>query len=110
MTSNNSDQDYKNNCFEYPELTKIHGEPTTGTLLTLRNEVKANAQTVNTVLGGGAHGHLGLVCTPAVYATIQGTAPYVRPANPGALALQPNATQYQIAQARDVHNKNTCLF
>ena len=71
------DQDYKNNFFEYPECTRIHGEPTTATLLTLRNEIKANAQTVDTVLGGGANGHLGLVTRGASYATIPDTAPYV---------------------------------
>ena len=111
MTTNHQfNQDYKNNCFKYPELTKIHGEPSTGTLLTLQNEIKANAQTVNSVLGAGAHGYLGLVCTPPVYATIPGTAPYICLVNPGALNLQPNATQYQISQARDVHYKSTRLF
>ena len=47
------DIDYKNNIFEIPELTKIHGEPSTATLLDLRNEIRCNAQSVTTTLGGG---------------------------------------------------------
>eukprot|EP00957_Ditylum_brightwellii_P179465 13671080-Ditylum_brightwellii.AAC.1 len=57
-----TDHDYKNNYFEYPELTQIHGKPTMASLPTLRNEIRANSQTVNTILRGGAHDHLGLVC------------------------------------------------
>ena len=53
--------DYRSTFFDYPTLTKISGEPTLGALMTLRNELKANAQSVETTLGGGAHGHLGLV-------------------------------------------------
>eukprot|EP00957_Ditylum_brightwellii_P148425 11299954-Ditylum_brightwellii.AAC.1 len=42
--------DYKNTVFEKPELTHIHGEPTMANLLTLRNELRANAQVVSTTL------------------------------------------------------------
>eukprot|EP00957_Ditylum_brightwellii_P020172 1521508-Ditylum_brightwellii.AAC.1 len=52
--------DYKNNYFEYPECTKIHREPTTNTLINLQHEIRANTQTVDTILGGGANSHLGL--------------------------------------------------
>ena len=78
--------DYKNTFFEYPDVTKIHGEPTLGALLTLENEIKANAVSVHTNLGGGSHGHLGLVCSPTVYGTISATA-YNRPTNPGTLTV-----------------------
>ena len=104
------DPDYKNLFFEHPELTMIHGEPTTAGLLTLRNEVKANAMTVHTTLGGGANGHLGLVMDVLAYALIPGTRPYVRPVHPGALTIPNNATQYQIAQQRDAHAEATRLF
>ena len=102
MTQTFKDVDYKNNIFEYPDLTRIIGEPTTATLITLRNEVKANVQTVHTTLGGGEHGHLGLVCSPATYATlVPGNTPYVNPPNPGRLIIDGTETQYQIAQRRD---------
>ena len=105
------DIDYKNNRFEYPDLTRIIGEPTTSSLITLHNEVKSNAISVNTTLGGGQNGHLGLVVTPATYATlVPGDTPYTRPANPGRLQITGNETQYQIAQRRDEHDEATRLF
>ena len=89
------DIDYKNNLFEHPELTRIIGEPTTATLITLQAEVRDNAQAVQSDLGGGQHGHLGLVCTQAAYAALVPQAPaYTRPVNPGRLAVTSNLTQY----------------
>ncbi len=76
------DIDYKNNLFEHPELTRILGEPTTASLITLLAEVRDNAGSVQTELGGGAHGHLGLVCSPATYQIlVPATTPYERPEN-----------------------------
>ena len=77
MINSMQDLDYKNPFFEFPELTRIHGEPTTAGLLTLRNEVNANVMTVHTTLGGGTHGHLGLVIDVLAHALIPGTQPYV---------------------------------
>eukprot|EP00957_Ditylum_brightwellii_P089095 6784535-Ditylum_brightwellii.AAC.1 len=61
---------YRNTYFKIPDLTKIYGEPTTGLLLTLKNELKANAMTVPTILGGGACGHTGLVLGAVQYSNI----------------------------------------
>ena len=105
------DIDYRNNKFEYPDLTRIIGEPTTATLITLHNQVRSNAQSVDTALGGGENGHLGLVCTPETYATlVPGNTPYIRPENPGRLQIEGNETQYQIAQRREEHQEATRLF
>ena len=106
------DIDYKNNVFEHPELSRIVGEPNTATLITLQAEIRDNAQAVQSVLGGGAHGHLGLVCTPAAYrALIPGVDAYIRPPNPGSLNLVTEGlTQYQLAQAREEHHEATRLF
>ena len=67
---------------------------------------------MQSILGGGAHGHLGLVCTPAAYrALILGVEAYVRPINPGSLNLIPEGlTQYQLAQARKEYRETTQLF
>ena len=111
MYSANTKVDYRNTIFEYPDLTRIIGEPTTASLLTLIKEVRANASAVHCDLGGGEDGHLGLVCTPEVYATLApGAEPYVRPENPGRLTLEDGLTQYQIAQGRDEHAKATRVF
>ena len=111
MYTTNTEVDYKNTTFEYPDLTRIIGEPTTATLLTLIKEVRANASSVHSDLGGGEDGHLGLVCKPEVYATLAPEAgPYVRPENPGRLQLPEGLTQYQIAQQRDEHLEATRVF
>lgn len=78
--------DYVATYFEFPVLTKIHGEPTYETLLEMKNQLKANASQVTSDLGGGANGHLGLVCTPIEYANIS-VIPYVQPVHPGLLVI-----------------------
>jgi len=92
-------EDFKNTHFDYPELSRIVGEPTLGALITLRNQIKANAQRVDSTLGGGAHGHLGLVYSAQNYATVLGTVPYIRPTLP-ILNVLPTDTQFQIAEKR----------
>ncbi len=73
---NRSEIDYKNTHFEFPELTRTHGQPTTANLITLQSEVRANASTIHSSLGGGHNGHLGMTCTPAVYANLPNSDPY----------------------------------
>ena len=106
------DIDYKNNVFEHPELSRIIGEPTTASLITLLAEVRDNAGSVQTDLGGGDHSHLGLVCTPQTYQVLVPAAEqYIHPENPGRLVLaEASLTQYQIAQAREEHEESTRLF
>ena len=109
---NSQDIDYKNNLFEHPELTRIVGEPTTATLITLQAEIRDNAQSVQSDLGGGANGHLGLVCSAEAYqALVPEVQPYIRPENPGRLEVaQDELTQFQIAQARAEHSEETRVF
>eukprot|EP00957_Ditylum_brightwellii_P172071 13099855-Ditylum_brightwellii.AAC.1 len=61
-------------------------------------------QTLHTTLGGGANGHLGLVCNTSTYASIPGTTAYVPSVNPGPLVAA--RTAVQIAQARDQHKED----
>ena len=63
-------------------FTPIVGEPTYRTLKTLKDQLKANAASVPATLGGGNHGYLGLILSPAAYTTISLTA-FVEPAYPG---------------------------
>ena len=98
MPNFSQDIDYKNNYFELAELTKIHGEPNTASLIELRNEIRSNAQSVSTTLGGGMYGHLGLVMSNTAYEALPNALPYVKPRFPGPFSL-PNddVTQAQIA-------------
>ena len=88
--------------FQHKVLTKIHGLPTYESLTTLSTELKANASSVPSTLGGGLYGHLGLILSPARYATLAGSVPWVAPGNPGPFAPPANATGPQIEAAKDV--------
>lgn len=72
--------------FTHEDCTKIHGEPTFQSLKLLSRELKTNARSVHSNLGGGSHGHLGIVLTPAQYALISAT-PFVVPAYPDPLVV-----------------------
>ena len=100
---------YRETYFEYPELTKIHGEPTSESLFTLRNELKANAISVYSNLSNGAHGHLALVLTDAQYGLITNQ-PFVRPVHPGALTIPDGTTAPMITARKEEHKEFLRLF
>ena len=104
------DPDYKNQFFQFPELTKIQDEPETQSLIVIRNEVKANAMTVHTILGGGAYGHLGLVLTPEQYAQVPDSTPYEKPEHPGVFEVVEQGTQYQILANEHKYQEAIRLF
>ena len=62
--------------FPYKSLPKIHGEPTYDDIKTLKDKLRANATKITSELGGGAHGHLGLILTAVEYASVSAT-PYI---------------------------------
>jgi hypothetical protein len=82
---------YRENYFEFPELTKVHGEPNSESHYKLRNELKANAQAVYSNLSDGAHSHLALVITDVQYALLTNQ-PFVHPVHPGALVIAAGTT------------------
>ena len=102
--------DYANTYFEFPELTKIHGAPNYPTLRIIKDEMKANAHSVASDLGGAAHGHYGLVVDPREYAMVPGTIPYVRPVHPGPLIIPPGTTQILATGLRADHKEDVRLF
>ena len=57
------------NVFPTP-IIKITGEPNYESLKNLKDQLKANAASIPTTLGGGTHGYLGLILSPAAYTTI----------------------------------------
>ena len=107
---NTANVNYCDNYFQHTDLTPIRGEPTNETLKTLVNEIKADAQTVHSTLGGGANDHLGLVLTTARCNRIAPGQPYVRPIFPGTLNIPPRQTNAQALITRDQHNEAMRLF
>ena len=65
-----SDINYRETYFEFPELTKLQGEPNSESLYKLHNELKANAQAVYSNLSDGNHDHLALVLSDTQYALL----------------------------------------
>ena len=86
-SSPHSNVDYTT-MFEKPDLTPIMGEPTYETLERLLKELQANARQVHSNLGGGNHGHLGLVLSPTSYALISAIL-FARPIFPGSQVITP---------------------
>ena len=107
MTSTNID--YVDTYFEFPTLTKIHGEPNYESLKTIKNELSSNATSVTSDLGGGAHGHLGLLLTPAEYAVVS-PVPYVRPGHPGVLNIPAGTPQHESTCLLTEHKDAIRLF
>ena len=89
MKSEYSVNSHRTTHFQYPTLDKIHGEPTLDTLLHLFRQLKINAQSVPTQLGGGQLGYLALILTPTEYAAIPNTTPFVHPTDPGVFQYVP---------------------
>ena len=86
MTKDYFLQDY-NIKFKHKELTPIRGLPTLDTILRLFREVKQNAQSVSTKLGGGQLGYLALVLKPQDYDKITISHPFIRPTDPGTFKM-----------------------
>jgi hypothetical protein len=101
--------DYVNTHFEFPVLTKIHGEPTFDSVTTLQEQVMANATTVVPDLGGGAHGHLGAVLNPVDYALIPNIA-YVRTPHSGALNIPAGTSLHETIRLKEERKDNIALY
>jgi hypothetical protein len=100
---------YRETYFEYPDLTKIHGEPTSESLFKLRNELKANAQSVYSNLSDGAHGHLALVLSAPQYLLLTEVA-FVRPEHPGALLIPDGTTGPMATVMKNAYLEQLRLF
>jgi hypothetical protein len=100
---------YRDAYFKYPELTCIEGEPRAEHLIQLNKELKSNAISVYSNLGGAQHGHLFLVMTPVQYSMISAT-PFVRPPHPGPLHIEPGTTQHMATTLKEEHKEKLRLF
>jgi hypothetical protein len=56
--------------FPHPILPTVEGEPDYQTIHTTRKFLQANSRAIDTHLGGGTLGHLGLIISDASYAMI----------------------------------------
>jgi hypothetical protein len=78
--------------FPHKRLPIIDGEPDYTSINTMVQLLYSNAATLTTALGGGQHGHIGLIMPAALYTTLSAI-PYHEPDDPGAVPVHAaNAT------------------
>jgi hypothetical protein len=87
--------------FQHKVLTKIHGQPSYECFQNVSTELKANATSVTSTLGGGQNGHLGLLLSNARYIILPHAIPWGTPGNPGPFVPPVAGTGPQIEAARD---------
>ena len=93
-------------------VTKIHGQPTSHDLTNLEKEIIAILANIPTTLGGGYHGHVGVIMSPTEYNTITGGIDFVNPANPGIYpaGLAANAAAGTRAREEAIHKELIAQF
>jgi hypothetical protein len=69
--------------FPHSSLPKVTGEPTFEDLKAIRRLLNTNAMSVSSYVGGGHHGHLGIIMTNEEYLAIAADV-FPVPDNPGA--------------------------
>jgi formylmethanofuran dehydrogenase subunit A len=79
------------NGFPNPILPKIDHEPTFEDIQVTTRLLNANAISIPSMSGSGAHGHLGIIMTHVEYATISAS-PWVEPFKPNAVPIIPPGT------------------
>jgi hypothetical protein len=104
--------------FPHPVLPKVQGEPDYQTIHATRKFLQANLRAIDTHLGGGTLGHLGLIISDASYAMISPTTDdgpkiWITPQAPGRAPSNTDGTADQISAARhiweeDVQTYRTC--
>jgi hypothetical protein len=91
--------------FPHPVLPTVQGEPDYQTIHATRKFLQANSRAIDTHLGGGTLGHLGLIISDASYAQISTKTSdeptlWVTPPAPGRAPANVDGTAAQIKAAR----------
>ena len=96
--------------FPSKTLAQITGEPDYDSINHMVQSLYGNAASVATTLGGGAHGHIGIIMRQQLYATLTAT-PYTAPNDPGALPNIPaTASAATCELIRTQHKEERRIF
>ena len=97
--------------FPHKSLPKILGEPSYETIHDMIEKLYANAASLQSPLGGGRHGHIGLLMSPQLYQTLSTTA-YTAPTDPGEPPKFDDGfyTDQQRRNGINEHTRRTKLF
>jgi hypothetical protein len=111
MLSSRTVPNVKDTHFRHTVLTKVTGPPSYETIKNLHDEVKANAASVPSTLGGGLYGHLGMLLSATKFNALPHVTPWVTPVHPGPFAPPAGApTGAQIEVAKDVWRERQYNF
>jgi hypothetical protein len=96
--------------FPHPRITPVIGIPIYESIAKINLKLNANAPSIHSNRGDGAHGLLALTINPAVYNTISPD-PFLPPENPGAHPiLSDNATVAFIAELTWQHTASLRIW
>ena len=87
--------------FPTKNIPEIHGEPTYDSITSIKTEIYANAAVIPNALGGGQHGHIGLIMEAPLYATLSNI-PFIVPQDPGPLPVFNPNLRYTTAERETV--------
>ena len=73
-------------------------------------QLKANASSVPTNLGGGGHRFIGAILSPASYHTLAPLTPFIGPTHIVTLIVPPNSTQYVISLIKTQHDEAIIMY
>jgi hypothetical protein len=101
--------------FPHPVLPTVQGEPDYQTIHATRKFLQANSRAIETHLGGGTLGHLGLIISDASYAMIApttdaGPALSSTPQDPGWVPANTDGTAAQISAARHIWKEDVQTY
>jgi hypothetical protein len=101
--------------FPYPVLPTVQGEPDYQTIHAIRKSLQGNSRAIDTHLGGGTLGHLGLIVSDASYAMIApatdaGLTLWVSPTAPGRDPANTDGTAAQISAARHIWEEDVQTY
>jgi hypothetical protein len=99
-------------CFPHPVLPSVTGEPDYHPLHAIRKILRANARSIDTHLGGGAFGHLGVIISDAAYEMISPLNAWENPEFPGRAptSIEGGGTTAQISAAKHLWEEATTDF
>jgi hypothetical protein len=101
--------------FPHPILPTVEGKPDYQTIHATRKVLQANSRAIDTHLGGGTLGHLGLIISDAAYFNIappRAEAPpfWESPNAPGRAPSTPDGTATQLSAARHVWEEDVQTY
>jgi hypothetical protein len=101
--------------FPHPILPTVQGEPDYQTIHAIRKLLQANSRAIDTHLGGGTLGHLGLIISDASYAMIAPTTDtgptlWISPQAPGRDPANTDGTAAQTSAARHVWEEDVHTY